>query len=103
MQTHLCSAALIGGCVQTGIRQAAFKSEVQWAHRIALGGMLDRQKGHSLAVAAGAGGGASARFIPLIARVKRKITKATMRKSIQVLIKDPQFMVAAPAFLSSCG
>jgi len=59
---------------------------VQFGQRVALIGMVVKQCGHSFVVgSAGAGCG----FIRFIVRTIRKMTKATMMKSMMVVRKMP--------------
>jgi hypothetical protein len=59
---------------------------VQFGHRVALIGIAVKQNGHSL-VDGGAGGGTC--LNRLICLTNKNITKATIRKSIIVLINIP--------------
>src|SRR5581483_8953544 len=63
-----------------------FKSAVQWAHLLALSGIVERQCGQSLVVGAAAGFGAVS---ALICRMIRNSTKAMIRKLITALMKRP--------------
>ena len=67
---------------------AAASSEVQKAQRVALMGMADRQRGHSLVV--GSSGGASSFFCSLVKfRMMRKTQKAMMMNVMMVMRKGP--------------
>src|SRR5512146_1103947 len=67
---------------------ADLSSEVQWPHRVALIGIVDRQCGHSLVV--GTAAGASSFFLrAFMPRIRKKMAKATMRKLTMVLISSP--------------
>src|SRR5581483_6549256 len=65
-----------------------FKSAVQWAHLLALSGIVERQCGQSLVVGAAAGAGFGA-VSALICRMIRNSTKAMIRKLITALMKRP--------------
>jgi hypothetical protein len=63
-------------------------SEVQNPHRVALTGITEKQRGHSLVV--GSGGGASSfLFSELMPLIRRKTANATIRKLMTVFIKTP--------------
>jgi hypothetical protein len=68
-----------------------FTSEVQCGQRVALIGIVEKQRGHSLVVgSAGAAGACSSRcFSEFIALIIRKIQNATMMKSIVTLMNEP--------------
>src|ERR1017187_3536345 len=69
---------------------AHFTSEVQWGQRVALIGMVEKQRGHSFVVGSAATGACSSRcFMVFIALMTRKIQNATMRKSMIVLMNEP--------------
>jgi hypothetical protein len=61
---------------------------VQWGQRVALIEIVDRQYGHSFVVGS-AGSSSSFRSSRLIWRTIKKIAKATMTKSITVLMNNP--------------
>ena len=71
------------------------RSEVQWAHRIALTGISDRQYGHSFVEGADAHGASSSMAAAAVARrvlihlTIRKSEKATTRKSITLFMNSP--------------
>src|SRR5213080_2532468 len=67
---------------------AARRSDVQYAQRVALTGIVDRQSGQAFVVGtgSGAGGWRLSRFTP---RTSRKTTKATIRKLMSVFTNAP--------------
>ena len=76
----------------TGMRKSrnydAVSSDVQFGQRIAVIGIVDMQKEHSLVVGSSSGASSSA-CILLIPLMSIKTAKATMRKLITVFIKTP--------------
>src|SRR5690606_610274 len=75
-------------------------SDVQWAQRVALRGIADRQKGQSLVVGSGAGASFS-RCRRLIALISRNTAKATMMKLTRAFMNRPKLRVTAPAALAA--
>ena len=70
------------------ILYGTFNSEVQYAHRVALTGIVDRQWGHPFVVGSAAGASLS-RLSLFILRMRRNRAKAIIRNEMMVLTKTP--------------
>src|SRR5262249_11075110 len=82
-------------------RVHARSSDVQCGHRVAFRGTAEMQYGHSFVVGEAAGSGFLVKRLTW--RIKRKMAKATMRKSMTVLRNSPTFKVGAPAALAAAN
>ena len=87
-ETERPGDAALDGCPATWMVRARANqtSDVQWAQRVALTGIVDKQRGQSFVVAGPAGVGL---FILFMALTSRKMQNATMTKSMIVLTKEP--------------
>src|ERR1035437_4710604 len=84
--------------VMSRLRPHHFTSEVQCGQRVALIGIVEKQRGHSLVVGSTAAGACSSRcFMVFIALMIRKMQNATIMKSMITLMNEPEAMTGAAA------